>query len=64
MQFGGVRYYTGIVDLALTSASKRDPQGLALHFYHNGERQEDLQGMQSNLALDGAARRGSSSYWN
>ena len=34
----------GIVDLALTAASKRDPQGLALHFYKNGQPQEDTQG--------------------
>ena len=46
-QFAAVRFYPGIVDLSLTTANKRDPQGLALHFYKNGEPQEDYQGMQA-----------------
>ncbi|XP_062607131.1 nuclear pore complex protein Nup155-like [Saccostrea cucullata] len=44
-QFALVHYYTGIVDLCLTLAKKRDPQNLALHFYRSGEPQEDIQGM-------------------
>ena len=34
----------GIVDLSLTAATKRDPQGLALHFYKNGQPADDTQG--------------------
>eukprot|EP00918_Siedleckia_nematoides_P061729 GHVU01134755.1.p1 GENE.GHVU01134755.1~~GHVU01134755.1.p1 ORF type:complete len:766 (+),score=73.70 GHVU01134755.1:2125-4422(+) len=48
-QFSAVRYYTGIVDLAQTAASKRDPQGLGLHFYRSGEPAEDTQGRQAYL---------------
>lgn len=44
-QFSAVRFYRGIVDLALTSAETRDPQGFAVHFYDNGEPSEDTQGM-------------------
>ena len=43
-QFASVRFYSGVVDLALTAASKRDPQGLALHYYRNNEPPEDVQG--------------------
>lgn len=49
-QFGAARYYSGIVDLSLTAAGKRDPKGLALHYYKMGEQQEDIQGMQAYLA--------------
>ena len=38
------RFYRGIVDLSLTAAGRRDPQGLALHYYRNGEPPEDTQG--------------------
>lgn len=44
-QFALVHFYTGIVDLCLTLAKKRDPQNLALHYYRSGEPQEDIQGM-------------------
>ena len=43
-QFATVRFYRGVVDLSLTAASKRDPQGFALHYYRNHEPQEDSQG--------------------
>ena len=43
-QFAAVRFYWGIVDLALCAATKRDPQGFALHYYKSGEPQEDSQG--------------------
>lgn len=36
-----------MVDLCLGAAEKRDPQGLATHFYRNGEPQEDRQGLQA-----------------
>lgn len=39
-----VHFFQGIVDICLTAASKRDPQGLALHFYKNGEPPEDQLG--------------------
>ena len=45
-QFASVHFYEGIVDLCLTMANKRDPQKLALHFYHNDEPPEDMQGVQ------------------
>ena len=45
-QFGAVRYYSGIVELALTAAQRRDQQALALHYYKNGEPPEDTQGRQ------------------
>ena len=49
-QFAAARFYSGIVDLSLTAAAKRDPKGLALHYYRNGEMQEDMQGMQAYMA--------------
>ena len=48
--FGAVHFYRGIVDLTLTAAEHRDPQGLALHFYKNGEPPEDLQGLHAHRA--------------
>ncbi|XP_013406007.1 nuclear pore complex protein Nup155 [Lingula anatina] len=52
-QLSSVRYYDGIVDLCLTAASKRDPQGLALHHYKNGAQPEDTQGWQAfSLRMD------------
>ena len=50
MQFASVRFYTGIVDLSMTAAGKRDPQGLGLHFYHNGQPPEDMQGLNAYMA--------------
>ncbi len=48
--FASVRFYSGVVDLALTAASKRDPQDLALHFYRNNEPPEDVLGSQAFAA--------------
>ena len=42
-----VHSYIGVLEICLASASKRDPQGLALHYYKNGEPPEDLQGSQA-----------------
>ena len=36
--------FTGVVDLSLTAACKRDPQSLALHFFKSGQPAEDTQG--------------------
>ncbi|NXN93474.1 NU155 protein, partial [Rhinopomastus cyanomelas] len=46
-QFRQVRFYEGVVELSLTAAEKRDPQGLGLHFYKNGEPEEDVAGLQA-----------------
>ena len=46
-QFATNKFYTGIVDLCLTAASKRDPQALAVHFYKQGEQLDDMQGTQA-----------------
>ena len=48
-QFASVHFYEGIVDLCLTLANKRDPQKLALHFYHD-DMPEDVQGVQELMA--------------
>ncbi|XP_052776486.1 nuclear pore complex protein Nup155-like isoform X2 [Mya arenaria] len=48
-QFASVHFYEGIVDLCLTMANKRDPQRLALHFYHD-DMPEDMQGVQELMA--------------
>lgn len=42
-----VRFYEGVVELSLTAAEKKDPQGLGLHFYKNGEPDEDIVGLQA-----------------
>ncbi|BFZ16747.1 hypothetical protein BsWGS_19786 [Bradybaena similaris] len=49
-QLAQVHYYLGIVELGLNEARKADPQQLAVHFYQNGEPQEDIQGMQAYIA--------------
>lgn len=46
-QYRQVRFYEGVVELCLTAAEKKDPQGLALHFYKNGEPEEDVVGLQA-----------------
>ncbi|NXX43946.1 NU155 protein, partial [Tricholaema leucomelas] len=46
-QYRQVRFYEGVVELSLTAAEKKDPQGLGLHFYKNGEPEEDLAGLQA-----------------
>ena len=45
-----VRFYEGVVELCLYAALKRDPQGLALHFYRNGEPRGDVQGEEALIA--------------
>lgn len=42
-----MRFYEGVVELSLTAAEKKDPQGLGLHFYKHGEPDEDLVGLQA-----------------
>uniref|UniRef100_A0A8C0QQB1 Nucleoporin 155 n=1 Tax=Chelonoidis abingdonii TaxID=106734 RepID=A0A8C0QQB1_CHEAB len=46
-QYRQVRFYEGVVELSLTAAEKKDPQGLGLHFYKNGEPDEDIVGLQA-----------------
>ena len=45
-----VQFYEGVVELALHEALKRDAQGMALHFYRNGEPHGDIQGEESFIA--------------
>ena len=45
-----VRFYEGVVELSLHAGLKRDPQGLALHFYRNGEPHGDVQGEEAFIA--------------
>lgn len=40
-------HHAGVIDLSLSLAKQRDPQGLALHFYRQGERPEDERGRQA-----------------
>uniref|UniRef100_A0A8C4XEZ7 Nuclear pore complex protein Nup155 n=1 Tax=Erpetoichthys calabaricus TaxID=27687 RepID=A0A8C4XEZ7_ERPCA len=42
-----VRFYEGVIELCLTAADKKDPQGLGPHFYKNGEPEEDAVGHQA-----------------
>lgn len=42
-----MRFYEGVVELSLTAAEKKDPQGLGLHFYKHGEPEEDVVGLQT-----------------
>ncbi|XP_066568276.1 nuclear pore complex protein Nup155 isoform X2 [Amia ocellicauda] len=46
-QYRQVRFYEGVAELCLTAADKKDPQGLGLHFYKNGEPEEDAAGKQA-----------------
>ncbi|XP_044520250.1 nuclear pore complex protein Nup155 isoform X2 [Gracilinanus agilis] len=46
-QYRQVRFYEGIVELSLTAAEKKDPQGLGLHFYKHGEPEDDTVGLQA-----------------
>lgn len=48
--FESVRFYDGVVELSLYAALKRDPQGMALHFYRNGEPHGDMQGREAFIA--------------
>ncbi|XP_020651332.3 nuclear pore complex protein Nup155 [Pogona vitticeps] len=46
-QYRQVRFYEGVEELALTAAERKDPQGLGLHYYKNGEPEEDVTGCQA-----------------
>ncbi|XP_034956535.1 nuclear pore complex protein Nup155 [Zootoca vivipara] len=46
-QYRQVRFYEGVVELSLMAAEKKDPQGLGLHYYKNGEPEEDVVGCQA-----------------
>ncbi|XP_006813173.1 nuclear pore complex protein Nup155 [Saccoglossus kowalevskii] len=46
-EYQAAGFYDGIVELSLTAAHRRDPQGLALHYYKSGKPPEDTQGMQA-----------------
>ena len=35
----------GVLELCLTAAEKKDPQGLGPHFYKNGEPEDDRTGL-------------------
>lgn len=41
-----VHFYEGALELTLAAAERKDPKGLALHFYKNGEPIEDQQGVE------------------
>ncbi|XP_067928624.1 nuclear pore complex protein Nup155-like [Watersipora subatra] len=43
-QLSAARHYDGILDICLTTASKRDPQNIALYYYKNGQSVDDLSG--------------------
>ena len=49
-----VHAYIGVLEICLATSSKRDPQGLALHYYKNGEPPEDLQGSQAFITRSNA----------
>ncbi|GCB86704.1 hypothetical protein scyTo_0027421 [Scyliorhinus torazame] len=46
-QFRQVRFYEAVAELSLSAADKTDPQGLGLHYYKNGEPEEDPVGQQA-----------------
>ncbi|XP_072448887.1 nuclear pore complex protein Nup155 isoform X2 [Chiloscyllium punctatum] len=46
-QFRQVRCYEAVAELSLSAADKKDPQGLGLHYYKNGEPEEDPVGQQA-----------------
>ncbi|KAG8179998.1 hypothetical protein JTE90_020953 [Oedothorax gibbosus] len=45
--FRSAGFYHGVIELCLCCAQRRDPQGLALHYYKNGEHQDDHHGLQA-----------------
>lgn len=47
--FQAVHCYSAIVDLCLTAAAQKDPQGIALQYYRTGEPHEDQQGFQAYM---------------
>ncbi|XP_031566645.1 nuclear pore complex protein Nup155-like [Actinia tenebrosa] len=48
--FESVHFFEGVVELCLYAALKKDPQGLALHFYRNSEAPGDVQGQEAMIA--------------
>ena len=46
-QYKSLRYYEGIVELAMCAAAHSDPQNLALHFYRAGQPMEDTAGQKA-----------------
>lgn len=42
--------WDSMMELSLYAALKRDPQGMALHFYRNGEPHGDMQGREAFIA--------------
>ncbi|XP_066922124.1 nuclear pore complex protein Nup155-like [Clytia hemisphaerica] len=45
-QFASYYFYEGIVEVCLNIAVKRDPTGVALHYFKNGEPRDDVEGME------------------
>ena len=45
-QYRALRYYEGIVELALCTASHVDPQNIGLHHYNSGHAPEDAIGQE------------------
>ena len=49
--------HTRVVEISLAAAAKRDPSNLALHFYKNGENQDDSAGVAAFRARINCYRR-------
>ena len=48
--FQSVQWYEAVVDICLLTAQNRDSQNLGLHYYRNGEQQEDQSGFHAFIA--------------
>ena len=46
-QYKSLRYYEGVVELALCTATHRDTQNMALQFYRSGQPMEDTMGQKA-----------------
>ena len=44
--YRALRYYEGIVELALCTASNADPQNIGLHYYNSGHTSDDAIGQE------------------
>lgn len=51
------------MELSLTAAEKKDPQGLGLHFYKHGEPEEDIVGLQAFQERQVYHPSGLSTFW-
>lgn len=51
------------MELSLTAAEKKDPQGLGLHFYKHGEPEEDIVGLQAFQERQVYHLSGLSTFW-